>query len=402
MSTTPRIRVARVVTRLNIGGPSWHVMILSTRLGTEFDTVLLVGETDSREGSLLADARAAGATVLEVPGLRRRPAPLDDLRAAFWLFRYFRSWRPTIVASHMAKAGTAARLAAVLARVPVRVHTFHGHVLDGYFGRARTLAYLTVERLLALVTTRFIAISPRLADDLRGLGIGAGRTVVIPLGLDLGHLGGPLERGALRSALGVRPGAFLVGIVGRLVPIKDHRLFLEMAVRVRQARPEVEFAIIGDGELWSSLREQAGALGLADVVHFAGWRRDLAQVYRDLDLVVCCSINEGTPVSVIEACAAGTPVVGTDVGGMSDVISDGLTGLLVPSGDAAALTAAVLSVVDDPRTAVERSRAARESVLLRYSAERLVDDIRRLYFDLVPGPRQESEPAPGASGRFRR
>ena len=383
MSTTPPIRVARVVTRLNIGGPSWHVTILSTRLGPEFESVLLVGETDAREGSLLSDARTAGATVVEVPGLRRRPAPLADLRAAFWLYRYFRSWRPTIVASHMAKAGTLARLAAFLAGVPVRVHTFHGHVLDGYFGRARTWAYLTMERILALLTTRFIAISPRLAIDLRSMGVGVGKTVVIPLGLDLGRLSQPVERGRLRADLGVGPDAFLVGIVGRLVPIKAHALFLDMASRVHQQRPRVEFAIVGDGELWASLQEQAAALGLENVVHFAGWRRDLPQVYADLDLVVCCSINEGTPVSVIEACAAGTPVVGTDVGGMADVITDGVTGVLVPSGDAPALAAAVIGVVDEPARAAARSQAARETVTRRYSAERLVEDIRQLYLELV-------------------
>src|ERR1700694_554046 len=129
MPTTHRTRVARVATRLNIGGPALHVTILATRLGPEFETVLLVGETDAREGSMVGDAEAAGATVIQVPGLKRKPALIDDLRAAFWLYRYFRSWRPAIVASHMAKAGTLARLAGFLARVPVRVHTFHGHVL---------------------------------------------------------------------------------------------------------------------------------------------------------------------------------------------------------------------------------------------------------------------------------
>jgi glycosyltransferase involved in cell wall biosynthesis len=393
MPTTQKTRVARVATRLNIGGPALHVTILATRLGPEFETVLLVGATDAREGSMLADAEAAGATVVQVPGLKRRPALIDDLRAALWLYRYFRSWRPAIVASHMAKAGTLARLAGFLARVPVRVHTFHGHVLDGYFSTAKTFVYLSVERLLGKVTSRFIAISPALAEDLRQMGIGAGKTSVIPLGLDLGHFQDLPERGAFRADLGVGPNAILVGIVGRLVPIKAHDLFLEMASDVRRRRDDVEFVIVGDGELWSSLQEQAGALGLSECVHFAGWRRDLPEVYRDLDLVVCCSINEGTPVSVIEACAAGRPVVGTDVGGMGDVISSGETGLLVPSGDRAALTEAVLRVLDDPELAHRMSEAARAIVIRKYSAERLVEDIRRLYFELVPGATGESASA---------
>jgi glycosyltransferase involved in cell wall biosynthesis len=389
MSTTRRIRVARVTTRLNIGGPAWHVTILATRLGPEFETVLLVGETDAREGSLLADAEAAGATVIRVPGLKRKPALFDDLRAAFWLYRYFRAWRPAIVATHMAKAGTLARVAGYLAGVPVRVHTFHGHVLDGYFGRVKTWIYLSVERLLGKITSRFITISPSLAADLNRMGIGSGKTSVIPLGLDLDRLQEPPPRGAFRADLGVPPDAVLVGIVGRLVPIKAHALFLEMAAEVKSRRDDVQFAIVGDGELWSPLREQAEALGLRDSVHFAGWRRDLPQVYRDLDLVVCCSINEGTPVSVIEACAAGTPVVGTDVGGMGDVITSGETGLLVPSGDREALTRAVLAVIEDPAKAAAMSAAARAPVTRKYSAERLVEDIRRLYFELVPGSSDE-------------
>ncbi len=385
MSTTSKIRVARVATRLNIGGPALHVTILATRLGPEFETVLLVGETDAREGSMLGEAEAAGATVIQVPGLKRKPALVADLRAALWLYRYFRSWRPTIVASHMAKAGTLARLAGFLARVPVRVHTFHGHVLDGYFSKTKTFLYLSVERLLSKITSRFIAISPALAADLREMGIGAGKTSVIPLGLDLGRFQDLPERGAFRADLGVGPDAILVGIVGRLVPIKAHSLFLEMASDVRRRRGDVEFVIVGDGELWSTLQEQVMALELENCVHFAGWRRDLPEVYRDLDLVVCCSFNEGTPVSVIEACAAGTPVVGTEVGGMGDVISSGETGLLVPSGDRAALTEAVLGIVDNPAKAAKMSTAARAIVTRKYSADRLVEDIRRLYFELVPG-----------------
>jgi glycosyltransferase involved in cell wall biosynthesis len=386
LRTTPPIRVARVATRLNIGGPSWHVTILSTQLGPEFETVLLVGETDEREGSMLDAAREAGANVVKVPWLRRRPSPLDDLRSTLWLYRYFRRWRPTIVASHMAKAGTTARLAAWLARVPVRVHTFHGHVLEGYFSRTQTLFYLTVERLLARLTTRLIAVSAAVGADLGGMGIGAGKTTVIPLGLDLGRFRDPPKKGALRSDLGVGPNVVLVGIVGRLVPIKAHDLFLEMVVEVRKRRDDIEFAIVGDGELWEPLHERVKALGLDRAVHFAGWRQDLPSVYRDLDLLVCCSLNEGTPVSVIEACAAGTPVVGTAVGGMGDVITDGVTGLLVPSGDRAALSRAVLEVIENPGRAASMSAKARSDVTRRYSADRLVADIRRLYLELVSRP----------------
>ena len=163
----------------------------------------------------------------------------------------------------MAKAGTLARLAAYLARVPVRVHTFHGHVLDGYFSKAKTFVYVSVERLLGTVTSRFIAISPALAVDLNQMGIGAGKTSVIPLGLDLARFQDLPERGAFRADLGVGPDAILVGIVGRLVPIKAHGLFLQMASDVRRRRDDVECVIVGDGEVWSSTpaRGDAGRRG---------------------------------------------------------------------------------------------------------------------------------------------
>ncbi len=383
---------------MNVGGPSWHVTILSTRLGPEYETRLLVGEAEAVEGSMIEAAEAAGADTVRVPGLKRKPSPLDDIRATVWLYRYFRAWRPSIVATHMAKAGALGRVAAFLAQVPVRVHTFHGHVLEGYFGRLTTRFYIQVERLLDRLTTRFIAISPQLATDLNRMGIGGGRTSLIRLGFDLERFREPQKPGGLRSSLGIARDPFLVGIVGRLTPIKAHRVFLEMAAEIQRRRDDVEFVIVGDGELGAQLRDAVQAVGLNHVVHFAGWRRDLESVYRDLDVVVCCSINEGTPVSVIEACAAGTPVVATDVGGMRDVISTGVTGFLVPRGDHLALASAVIRVLDEPAASARMAQAARISVSERYSADRLVRDITGLYRELTrPGLRAGS-PASRDSG----
>jgi glycosyltransferase involved in cell wall biosynthesis len=384
MSTTPRTRVARVITRMNIGGPAWHVTILSTRLGPEFETRLLVGEEDAREGSMFDTARAAGAEIVHVPGLKREPSPVDDLRVAIWLYRYFRVWRPQIVATHMAKAGALGRTAAFLARVPIRIHTFHGHVLEGYFGATKNSVYATMERLLDLVTTRFVAISPMLKRDLERMGIGKRRTALIRLGLDLERFAEVPARGALRAGLGISPEVPLVGIVGRLVPIKGHDLFLEMAARVVERKPDAHFVIVGDGELWDSLQQQVQRLRLGERVHLTGWRQDLENVYGDLDVLVCSSLNEGTPVSVIEAGAAGVPVVATDVGGVRDVIVDGETGLLAASGDAASLARRVIQVLNDRALAEAMSAAARRWVTGRYSADRLVDDIRTLYLSLLP------------------
>jgi glycosyltransferase involved in cell wall biosynthesis len=367
---------------MNIGGPARHVTILATRSQPEFATVLLAGHPGHREGSMLDEAVAAGAHVVHVPHLSRPLSPVADMLALVWLFRYFRRERPAIVATHTAKAGTLGRLAAALAGVPVIVHTFHGHVLDGYFGRITTAFFLFVERQLGRLTTQFIAISPEIAGDLDRMAIGRGKTSIVRLGLQLEHLAGG-SPGRLRRDLGVSLDAQLVGIVGRLVPIKAHDLFLGAAERVSKNHREVHFAIVGDGELWDQLHQDVVDAGLSDRVHFAGWRGDLAEVYADLDVVVCCSRNEGTPVSVIEACAAGRPVIGTPVGGMTDIISEGVNGLLVPSGDADTLAAAIAALIDDSPRRKAMGAAGRRMVLERYGADRMVNELKQIYSALL-------------------
>src|SRR6202521_2983284 len=200
---------------MNIGGPARHVTILTARCRPEFDAVLLAGESGGREGSLEGDADRLGVVPIRVPHLQRSLSPIADILAFAWLFGYFRRERPTIVATHMAKAGTLGRLAATLTGVPVIIHTFHGHVLDGYFGRLSTSFFLTVERLLSHLTTQFIAISPEVAAELDRLGIGRGKTTIVRLGLDLQHLTSH-PPGQLRRELAGPTDAPLGGIVGRL------------------------------------------------------------------------------------------------------------------------------------------------------------------------------------------
>src|SRR5438046_5283347 len=385
LPTTAPPKLARVITRMNIGGPARHVTILTAHASPEFDAVLLTGETAEREGSLEGEALAAGARVVHVPRLRRALNPLSDLTAILWLYRYFRREKPAIVATHTAKAGTLGRTAAWLAGVPVIIHTFHGHVLDGYFGRLTTSFFLFIERALGRVTTRFIAISPEIAADLDRLGIGHGKVIVVRLGLELEHVTNG-KRGLLRTDLGIPPDAVLVGIVGRLVPIKAHDVFLAAAAKLAKVARKAHFAIVGDGDLWSHLHEDVHAAALHDVLHFAGWRADLADVYADLDIVVCCSRNEGTPVSVIEACAAGLPVIGTPVGGMTDIITDDLNGLLVPTGDAEALAGAIKGLIADPRRRSSMGAAGHKIVLERYGASRMVNELKQVYSELLNGP----------------
>jgi glycosyltransferase involved in cell wall biosynthesis len=392
LTSTAPPKLARVITRMNIGGPARHVTILSARCGPEFDGALLAGQPEGREGSLADDAARQGVTVIPVPHLRRSLSPLADILAFAWLLSYFRRERPAIVATHMAKAGTLGRLAAALAGVPVIVHTFHGHVLDGYFGRLSTSFFLTVERLLSHLTTQFIAISPEVAADLERLEIGRGKTTIVRLGLDLQYLTSP-QPGQLRRDLEIPEGAAMVGIVGRLVPIKALDVFLEAASLMATERPDVHFAIVGDGELWDQLHDDVRTRGLTERVHFTGWRRDLSAVYGDLDVVVCCSRNEGTPVSLIEACAAGRPVVGTQVGGIPDIIAAGVNGLLVPSNDPGALAAAVAELIADPARRRSMGLAGRQMVIERHSSDRMVSELKDIYGRLLERASLKAEPA---------
>jgi glycosyltransferase involved in cell wall biosynthesis len=377
---------------MNIGGPARHVTILTARCGPEFAGALLAGEPDAREGSLADEAGRIGVRVVHVPHLKRSLSPWADFLAFAWLLRYFHRERPTIVATHMAKAGTIGRLAAALTGVPVIIHTFHGHVLDGYFGRRRTSLFLMIERLLGHLTTQFIAISPEVAADLNRLQIGRGKTTIVRLGLDLQYLTNP-QPGRLRRDLGIPTDVPLIGIVGRLVPIKALDLFLDAASIVTKDDHAVHFAIVGDGELWDRLHLEVQARGLDHRVHFTGWRGDLAAVYSDLDVVVCCSRNEGTPVSLIEACAAGRAVVGTQVGGIPDIIAAGVNGLLVPSGDPNALAGALRELIADPARRTSMGLAGRQIVMERHSSDRMVSELKEVYGKLLERASLKAEPA---------
>jgi glycosyltransferase involved in cell wall biosynthesis len=345
----------------------------------------VIGREAEREGNMLALAAERGVDCETMAGLGREIAPLQDLRALFGLVRLIRGWRPAIVHTHTAKAGLLGRLAARAAGVPTVVHTFHGHVLRGYFSPPKQAFFRGLESFLARTAHALVAVSDAVKRDLVELKVAPERKIrVIPLGLQLGALAGELPRGALRREAGIPQDAPLVGIVGRLVPIKNVPGFLEAARRIRATRQDARFAIVGDGEERPALERRCRELGLADAAHFFGWRRDLAQVYGDLDVVVNASRNEGTPVALIEALAAARPVVATAVGGTPDLIGQNERGLLVPPGEPEALAAAVVDVLAGSEAARRRAQAGREHVLAQHSSERLFRDMHALYRELRP------------------
>jgi len=301
------------------------------------------------------------------------------------LYRLMRQVRPHIVHTHTAKAGLLGRLAGRFAGVPVIVHTFHGHILDGYFSPLKTRVVLAAERVLARFTDRIVSVSDAVRRELLAKRIGRPEShTVVPLGLDLEpFLGADGYRGILRGELGLGAGDLIVGIVARLVPIKRHDVFLEAARRVAEKVANCHFLVVGNGERRSELEDRVRQLGLGQRVRFLGWRADLPIIYGDLDVVVLSSRNEGLPVSLIEAMAAARPVVATRVGGVPDLVEDRVTGLLVPPGEPEALAEAIVALLGDSDRRRVMGEAGRKRVHPAFSAERLVQDMDRLYADLL-------------------
>jgi glycosyltransferase involved in cell wall biosynthesis len=379
------IRVMRVIARLNVGGPAVHVSLLTAGLNdAEFQSLLVAGQIGEAEGDMGYLARQMGVEPVIIPSLQREISPLADLRALRALIRLMREVRPQIVHTHTAKAGLVGRLAARLTRVPVVIHTFHGHVFHGYFGRIKTQLFLTLERLSAHWTDVVLTVSERLREELIAYRIAPAEKIgVVPLGLPLDQFADlDDERGTLRSELGYSTDTPLVGMIGRLVPIKRHELFLEAARIIAAENPQARFLIVGDGERRAEMEEMAADLGLADAVRFTGWRADLPAIYADLDVVVIASRNEGTPVSIIEAMAAGVPVVSTAVGGVPDLLCEGRFGELVEPEDAAALAGGIRKALRSGKSD-QRVDMARQWAYEQYGGARLIDDIRTLYRELL-------------------
>jgi glycosyltransferase involved in cell wall biosynthesis len=386
--------IVRVITRLNIGGPSIQATRLTSALDDYgFSTTLIHGRLGDGEGDM-SYLLAPGARSLYLESLRRPLSPLADLRALRQLYGELKRTRPAIVHTHMAKAGMLGRVAAAAynmtrggaprARV---VHTYHGHVLEGYFSPLMTGLFITLERMLARVSDVVVAISPAIERELRdGFRIGrAAQYRVVPLGFDLREFAAIDDdaRAEARARLEVATNAEVVSTVGRLTAIKQHRLFLDAVAAASRTRPRLLALVAGDGELRDDLEAYARTLGINDRVRFLGWRRDLSTIYGATDVFMLTSRNEGTPVALIEAMASGVPGVSTDVGGVKDVIDSADVGARVPDGDAAALAAHIVRYLADPDLRRRTGERARAAVLGRYSLDRLVRDIVALYSELL-------------------
>lgn len=371
MSSSDRLRVLRVIARMNVGGPALQVTALVEGLPQDrFDHRLLAGSVGPGEESYV-ELRAQGLPLVTVPGLGRDPDAWGDARALKRLVEEMRAFRPHIVHTHTAKAGALGRSAAVLARVPAIVHTFHGHLLHGYFSPRVTRGVVAVERGFARASTRLVAVGPQVRDDLLAAGIGRREQyAVIPPGISLPP--GPVREQA-RALLGLPADALVVTLVARLTGIKRPERFLQVAEALRLRHPNTVFAVCGAGELLEQLQREAGP----NVV-FLGWRADVEAVHAATDVAVLTSDNEGTPVSLIEAAMCGVPAVAPDVGSVGDVVLDGRTGLLTTTA-VPDLADKVSRLLDDHELRRRLAAAAAEQAAAAYGRPRLLADTQRLY-----------------------
>jgi glycosyltransferase involved in cell wall biosynthesis len=377
------MRVLRIIARLNVGGPARHVTVLDRGLRARgFETLLAHGEIGPHEASLEELVQASGIPSCRIPGLGRRVSAFGDLRALYSLVRLVFRFRPDVIHTHTAKAGTLGRAAALAYNLCrnrqtrcLVVHTFHGHVLHGYFGTLGSALVRSIERLLARVTDCVFVLSPRQREELseRFRIASADRLHIVPLGLELESL--------TRLAVDSRelPREVVFGYVGRFVPIKNLPLLIEAFAVVHQSVPQTRLLMVGDGESRNLIETLVARHGLESAVDISGWRNDLPDLYRSIDVLVLTSLNEGTPVAVIEAMAAALPVVATDVGGVSDLVRDVETGIVVPSGLIEPLASAMLRLARNPAERRRFGIAGRETVRIRFSAERLVSDVSNLY-----------------------
>ncbi len=383
-------KIIHVITRLDRGGSAQNTVL--TAIGhdrSRFESLVVAGLAESDDAQGGEDATRENVARLEKAGVRWRPLPaltrsinpIKDLAALRQLLAWFREERPDIVHTHTSKAGALGRLAARLAGVPVVVHTPHGHVFYGHFSRLTSWIFLQLERLLAERTTWMIALTEAERDEHLARGVGrADRFAVVPSGIDLVRFRQAGDRvGRRPEGFNCPPDAIVVGSVGWLTPVKGHRVLLEAVALLRREWPRLHLAIVGGGPLREDLEQLARARGMADAVRLLGVRTDVPDCLAGMDIFVQPSLNEGMGRALIEAMAAGRPVIASRVGGMPAVVQDRTTGLLVPPDDPATLARALDELLRKPDWAKELGAAARASIGERFGEAAMVCAIELVY-----------------------
>ncbi len=391
-------RVLQIINRLNIGGPTYIAAYLTAYLDDEFETKLVAGMKDDSEESSDFIVREMGIEPVFIEHMHREINFKNDREAYRQIAQIIREFKPDIVHTHAAKAGTLGRLAAWRNKVPVILHTFHGHVFHSYFGPLKTRLFIYVERFLARISSGIIAISEEQKRELAGVFAicKPDKVFVVPLGIDLGRFFERMDekRASFRKKYHLDDDTLAVGMIGRIVPVKNHRLFLRAWKKVlEQSTVKIHAFMIGDGEDREKMELLCTELRLiynvgeenkpGATVTFTSWIMDIERGVAGMDIVALTSLNEGTPVSLIEAQAAGKPIVSTLVGGIANIVLPGKTALLAASNDVEGFTTNLLAIVNDPELRAAMQVEGPGFAQSKFGYQRLVKDTQVLYKALL-------------------
>jgi len=375
METAKPVKIMQVIARMNVGGPAVLVAELIRSLDPEkFFSVLVTGYCDENELDYL-DEVAQDVIAVRIPGLGRSVSPQKDLIAFFLLIKEIRKFKPDVIHTHTAKAGVLGRLAGLIARPQARrIHTFHGHLLHGYFSSSKTRLVVLLEKALGLITYKFIAIGNVVKNDLTQAGIAQdSKFEVIYPGLQELDMYPKIEA---RSVLGLDPNKKYLVFVGRLTTIKRPERLIDLARYIKANHPDSWLLIAGAGELLDSLKAQSEEDGMP--ITFLGWRKDIGMIFCASDIAVLCSDNEGIPLTLIQASQAGLPIVSTDVGSVSDIVISRTTGLLTEVSSKG-LIEGVSVLLDDPGLVYSFGKAGKERARVFFSAQSMLEHHQRVY-----------------------
>ena len=376
------IRVMRIIARMNVGGPAVQVSGLMRGFSSnEFEHRLYTGYCATDEADYL-DSVATDIKAIRIDGLGRRVSLRGDIRAFLSLVKAIREFKPHIIHTHTAKAGFLGRLASLISlQKSVRVHTFHGHLLNGYFGSSKRMLVVIAEKSLAFITQQLLAVGDKVRQDLLEVGIGSKEKFgLMPPGLAIGIL--PSKNDAL-TFFGLNNERLQCAFIGRVTQIKRPDRFLDVVSEIKKRNISLDFFIAGDGELLEACRERIIAENLP--VKVLGWQSNIEKVLSVADIVVLTSDNEGTPLSLIQAGMAGLPVVSTNVGSVPEVVLDNVTGLIT-SLDVQEIADALEKLVSDKALRAQLGIAAQEFTLANFGVQRLVRDHELLYKKLLSSP----------------
>lgn len=373
------IRVMRIIARMNVGGPAVQVSGLMRGLNsTEFDHRLYTGFCSSDEADYL-DTVAKDINAIRIEGFGRRVSLIGDLKAFFSLVREIRSFKPHVIHTHTAKAGFLGRIASIFSLHPsIRVHTFHGHLLNGYFGSYKRMLVIFAERILAIFTHQLLAVGDKVRQDLLSVGVGKlDKFGLMPPGLEIGKL--PNKEDSQKFYC-LSQHSIQCAFIGRVTQIKRPDRFLDVVSEIKKRGVTIEFFIAGDGELLQNCRERITREDLP--VKVLGWQSNIEQVLSAADIVILTSDNEGTPLSLIQAGMAGLPVVTTGVGSVPEVVLKGVTGIIT-NLDVREIADALEKLVNNPELRAQMGASAKEFTLANFGVKRLVSDHEVLYKKLM-------------------